>query len=1175
MPAPALPFVEPADIVGLTGADAFEHAREYATGGAVRELDWDGSTFRLVGAVRGAVAEPYRCRIELAPGREGRCRVVGSTCTCAARFDCAHVAAVLLAANETIRLGLVPVSDVSPAEPRGDRGAPGDPEAPGARGTRGDRGARGDGDAAGWRAALDPLAAGVPSRAGAGPANGGRTRAGTRPLAVVFEVREVVRRHRGPWQTAASSTVAAGPGSARDLRLTARPAIRSETGRWVSSGVGWGSLYHQVHRLNLDDRQVSWFTQFAALGRPAQGVFIGQDPDRLALDDFESTLLWQLLADAKRVGVELVSNKNGGAVVLADRARAGLEASEGPGGSLVLRTFAEFDGHEVAPGSIRTIGTHGLYAVEWSPALRVTLGPLANRAGSDLSPLLHRESVTIPPAEVAEFMRDYYPALARRLDVVRARGALTLPELAPPSLVGTARFDTGHRLELSWEWEYPIPDGAVRLPAGEAATHSPAGAAAVRPVAATAARDLDAEADILNRLGDVLASSAADPGTDELEAAVLTGVPPAGSWSGFSTVDIARRVLPAMEAVVGVRIEIIGERPDYRELQGRPELRVKTVETDQHDWFDLGILVSVDGHDIPFGPLFAALSKGQPKLLLTDRSFLSLKQPVFDRLRELIEEAGELAEWETRPRISRYQASLWSEFEDLADESEEATSWRETVRGLRVLDGAAGGGAAAHNEPLPAGLDATLRPYQHDGYQWLAFLWRHGLGGILADDMGLGKTLQTLAVIARGVESGQDAAVRPRYLVVAPTSVVSNWVSEAARFTPSLRVAAVTATRASSRVPLASLWKDADVVVTSYALFRLDFDHYQAGEWAGLVLDEAQFVKNRATKAHQCAREFRAPFKLAITGTPLENDLLDLWSLFAIVAPGLFPSVRRFTEQYLRPVEHDRSRGDAAALIDRLRRRVRPLMLRRTKEAVAPELPPKTEQVLRIDLAPAHRRLYDTFLQKERQKLLGLIDDLDRNRFTVFRSLTLLRMLSLDASLLDDDYQSVPSRKLDALLEQLDDVLAEGHRALVFSQFTSFLRKVADRLDRRDVPYAYLDGTTTRRADAIRTFTSGDAPLFLISLKAGGFGLNLTEADYVFLLDPWWNPAAEAQAVDRAHRIGQDKRVMVYRMVSSGTIEEKVLALGERKARLFDAVMGDGAFDAAITAEDIRGLLED
>ncbi len=358
-------------------------------------------------------------------------------------------------------------------------------------------------------------------------------------------------------------------------------------------------------------------------------------------------------------------------------------------------------------------------------------------------------------------------------------------------------------------------------------------------------------------------------------------------------------------------------------------------------------------------------------------------------------------------------------------------------------------------------------------------------------------------------------------------------------------------------------------------MLRLEAAAFAALEWGGLVLDEAQFVKNAATKVHQAARGIRAPFRLAVTGTPVENSLSDLWALLGIVAPGLFPSRRAFDERYRRPIEDDRN----TERLDRLRRRIRPLMLRRTKELVAPELPPKQEQVLQVELHPRHRRLYDTVLQRERQKLLGLLDDLDRQRFIVYRSLTLLRMLALDASLIDEErYAGIASAKLDALFEQLDDVLAEGHRALVFSQFTSFLGRAAARLDAAGVPYASLDGSTpVRRRDAeIARFRAGEASVFLISLKAGGFGLNLTEADYVFLLDPWWNPASEAQAVDRAHRIGQAKQVMVYRLVASGTIEEKVMALKAKKGELVASILDDeGLVDEALSAEELRALLSD
>ncbi|MBC7549659.1 MAG: DEAD/DEAH box helicase, partial [Cellulomonas sp.] len=480
-----------------------------------------------------------------------------------------------------------------------------------------------------------------------------------------------------------------------------------------------------------------------------------------------------------------------------------------------------------------------------------------------------------------------------------------------------------------------------------------------------------------------------------------------------------------------------------------------------------------------------------------------------------------------------------------------------------------------------------------EGFGWLAFLWRHQLGGILADDMGLGKTLQCLALVQHVTEQRRPDEPRRPFLVVAPTSVAPNWVTEAARFTPGLTVRRLSATDAASTTSVAEAAAGADLVITSYALLRLDFDAYQAlaldSGWAGLILDEAQNVKNASARVHECARALEVPVTLAVTGTPMENSLTELHALFSLVTPGLLGSARSFGEQYVRPIEGVRTgitsgpgAGDAPAdaarlrtvRLDRLRERVRPFLLRRTKELVAADLPEKQEQTLTVELAPEHRELYDLYLQRERQKVLGLVDDLDRQRFIVYRSLTLLRMLALDASLIDPEQAGVPSSKLDALLDQLDDVVTEGHRALVFSQFTSYLKLAAHRLTAAGVPITYLDGSSVHRAGVIDEFRTGSAPVFLISLKAGGTGLNLTEADYVFPLDPWWNPATEQQAIARSHRIGQHRNVMVYRLIAADTIEEKVMTLQARKAALVDAVIDDGdLFGSVLTADEVRELL--
>ncbi len=1034
---------------------------------------------------------------------------------------------------------------------------------------------------------------GTPAGAAA-EAEGSPTGDGSAPVSMglQFELREQTPRTNERWRGPTARTVTTVRPGHGEFRLGVRPVILSARGSWVRTNVAWNQLGFHLNRLNLNPEHHRWLSQLLALHRAVRGVYTSQESDWLYLDDFTSPLLWNLLDEAGTIGLHLVGSKKDARVTVGRTAGLGLDASTvGVDDGLRLSTRLQIDGETYPVEHAGAIGSHGLYAWDLGSRPVFTLAPAAGPLSPEQLRLLGQPgTVDVPESDVAEFLTGFYPALRHALPVTSTDASVQFPAADPPVLVLTARFLPKQALELKWHWDHREGARVTRGP--------------LRP--ATGATDVPDTTDTTDTTdtpeATILAAAA--------DALRLDGHPAPGPapriLHGVETAEFAGQTLPSLRLVPGVRVDVIGDQPDYRELTAVPELTVTTIETDQRDWFDLGVLVTVDGRSVPFGPLFKALATGKAKLLLVDNSYLSLRQPVFERLHELIDEARALQEWDTGLRISRHQAALWSEFEDLADETVQAVAWRAAVAGLLALTtgnrhggdltGDHGGDHTGQHSgdltgdrptgepnalsepgsvPLPAGLQATLRPYQLHGFAWLAFLWEHRLGGILADDMGLGKTLQTLALLAHATAQPRTPLRRP-FLVVAPTSVVSNWLNEAARFTPGLAVRAITATEAAGGVPITDAAAGVDVVVTSYALFRLDFDAYQAAGWAGLILDEAQFVKNRASKVHLCARNLDTPFKLALTGTPMENNLLELWALFAIVAPGLFPSARRFAEDYLRPVEA----GANPALVARLRRRIRPLMLRRTKDVVAPELPPKQEQILQIDLNPRHRRLYDTFLQRERQKLFGLIDDLDQNRFIVFRSLTLLRMLSLDPSLVDEKYAGVPSSKLDALFEQLDDVVAEGHRALVFSQFTSFLGKAAARLDAAGIAYCYLDGSTLHRSAVIDRFKLGTAPVFLISLKAGGFGLNLTEADYVFLLDPWWNPASETQAVDRTHRIGQTKNVMVYRMVATDTIEEKVMALKAQKAALTGSVLdggglaGDAGFSDALTADDLRGLLE-
>ncbi|MDR5698538.1 DEAD/DEAH box helicase [Agromyces aerolatus] len=1010
-----------------------------------------------------------------------------------------------------------------------------------------------------WRAQLEVLgitaggASGPPARDDASP--GARPAMGFRALALQFELRRRRARRDGDWQGPRDEPAKRADGVDR---LAVRPVAAGARNGWAKAGLTWQNIAFQGASQGYDPEQARWFAHLALLKGRSPSVYTTYGSEWITLDEYESPLLWAHLADAARLGVALVGSPATRTVRLATSATVGLDARyDRPDASgepraradlpthagtadLVLTPNVELDGRVMPAAAARAIGDHGLYAFDFA-AGELTLAPVPGGLSPAQRAVLDQpRDIRVVPGEAVEFLRSAYPRLAEALPITSHDDSFEPPPPMPATLVLHARFEPDEVLHLAWHWEHA--DGRRELIADDPVLDAAAGASG------SDAADPDLDPEVI------------EPARDELGGLPMAPI----TLRGADVAWFADRVIRRLRRLDRVRVDVTGDPPDYREA-GVPQLTVTTVESPKTDWFDLGVVVTVNGRKVAFMPLFRALAKGQRRLLLVDKTYLDLTQPLFEPLRDLLDEAGTLDEWETGVRIHRSQVALWAEFEDLADQAEPAVSWRETVSGLTGRDGA--------DTPPPPGLEVELRPYQLDGFRWLALLWRSRLGGILADDMGLGKTVQTLALIAHARRA--DASPHP-FLVVAPSSVASNWLAEAARFTPGLRVAAVLATDTADRGRLAAAAATADVVVTTYAVLRLDAARFAARDWAGLVLDEAQFVKNPATKVHDAARAIRAPFRLALTGTPIENHTGELWAILRIVAPGLFPSRRAFDEQYRRPIE-----AGHRERLERLRRRIRPLMLRRTKEQVAPELPPKQEQILTVELAPRHRRLYDATLQRERTKLLGLVDDLDRQRHIVYRSLTLLRMLALDASLIDEAHTGLASAKLDALFEQLDDVLAEGHRALVFSQFTSFLGKAAERLTAEGVPFAWLDGSTplARRDAEIARFRSGEASVFCISLKAGGFGLNLTEADYVFLLDPWWNPASEDQAVDRAHRIGQAKQVMVYRLVAANTIEEKVMTLKRRKGELVAAVLeGDaGQPDqrSALTADDLRELLAD
>ena len=960
------------------------------------------------------------------------------------------------------------------------------------------------------------------------------------PLALRFDLAAAALDGRGP-RSGREAVTAERLAAGAPLSLSMRPLIMGKKGTWIKGGISWRTFEYRVQSTAYDATHAEALTRIFAAASAERSYAVGAI-DQLWLNQIGSPLIWQSLAHARDVGVAFLPGTALTELTLGGMAAVTVDLrSTDEGSPLVVQPRVTID-DDPAPHA-RPLGAAGVIDVDLERAQRSTkageelrlparIAPVGNPIPTALQRLFQRaEPLEVPPAERTEFLEVAYPHLRASTAVTSSDGSVEMPAVRPATLRLAAAYADGDRLDLSWSWQYHDPSRTLPIDRRQG----------VR-------RDLEHEDAVL----DAARALWPEAGRDATE-----------HLSGPDTAAFTEHVLDALGALDHVEAKVVGTRHAYRELDGSPQVRVNQWPTPgKNDWFDLGFEITVDGRTIPFPTLFTALATGKGKLLMPDRTYFSLDNPVFDQLRVLIGEGEALAEWDPhQQRITKYQVDLWEDLEAIALEARASEEWRRSVGALARL-------GELTPPPLPETLTATLRPYQAEGFAWLALLFEHGLGGVLADDMGLGKTVQTLALLAHARAKDPSA---PPFLVVAPSSVLGVWRAEAERFTPSLKVAVVDRTARARGTEVSAATLGADLVVTSYTVLRIDAAEFTEMEFQGLVLDEAQFVKNRRSRSHQVASDIRAPFRLAITGTPMENTLEDLWSILALAAPGLFPSPIAFRQRYTAPIES----GEHPERMDELRSRVRPFLLRRTKELVAKDLPPKHEQVLTVTLSEQHRALYDSVLQRERKKVLGLIDeDLDRNRFIVFRSLTLLRMMALDPSIVDAEaHGDVASSKLEALFDRLDEVV-DGHRVLLFSQFTSHLRHVADELDMRGIGYAYLDGSTKDRDAVVTAFREGDAPVFLISLKAGGFGLTLTEADYVFLLDPWWNPAAENQAVDRAHRIGQDRTVMVYRMVAEDTIEEKVLALQQRKAELFTALTeGGGAFARGISADDIRELL--
>ncbi len=576
---------------------------------------------------------------------------------------------------------------------------------------------------------------------------------------------------------------------------------------------------------------------------------------------------------------------------------------------------------------------------------------------------------------------------------------------------------------------------------------------------------------------------------------------------------------------------------------------------EENDWFDIHAIVYFGKHAIPFIALKQHILKKKREFILPDGEIAIIPEKWFTQYNSIFS----LGDGTSTLKLKKHHLGL---INDLAEDSIAHITLGRKLERLTQFE-------QINDEVMPLNFKGELRSYQKAGYNWFSFLRAYNFGGCLADDMGLGKTIQTLAMLQKLKEEANTNGQHVTSLIIMPTSLIYNWLNEAKKFTPDIKILAHTGSFRNKNVDKFAKY---DIVITTYGITRVDADLLSTFYFNYIILDESQNIKNPSSKSFKAVRSLKAKNRLILSGTPVENSVADLWTQLTFLNPGLLGTQTYFNDEYVVAIEKKKDEDKAR----KLQAIIKPFILRRTKEQVASELPAKTEQIFYCDMSEDQAAFYEKTKSAYRNDLLNSMEDgtFAKKQVQLLQGLTALRQLANHPSMVDESYFS-DSGKFENVLYTLDNVLKGGHKVLVFSQFVKHLSLFKKHFEEQGIQYAYLDGATKNRGEVVANFQNNkDLKLFLISIKAGGVGLNLTQADYVFILDPWWNPAVEQQAVDRTHRIGQDKKVFIYKFIAKDTVEEKILALQNRKKKLASSLITtEESFFKSLSKADIEEIL--